>query len=255
MADNIVQLAMEITADPSKAIKGIDEVNATAQAMQRTIAQSLQMQGASVEQAAQVYRQLGIKGDQAAQKISGAFGEAGVAAEAMDEKAQASSAGIMASMREAIAPLRTFRMLMYSTFGLISFGFYISEWGRVVQAIQEGISAMEGFDGAAQKAFADIVKGAGEALVYFQGLTLQQKIWQGQLLEMQTQQRINADIAARQAIQAQLYWHNLLFYAKGVFDLFSANPATLAALGGEFNIKAGALKDELQQEALLAKQH
>jgi hypothetical protein len=294
MAGNILSLALEIVADPSNAMKAIEEfrsqakaasadvqaanaatvagakqatdatqqlataqreANATAQAMRRTIAESLAMQGASAKGAAQVYQQLGVSGKQAAAEIKTAFAGAAESVEVAGVAGATSVQNMTRSVNESLATLRLFRNVMFSTVGVISFGFYIAEWARVVGAIKEGVQWMQGFDAEAKKTFADFVKGSDEALVKFQGLTTEQKIWQGQQLIAQTQQRINFDVSIREAIEAQSYWHNLAEEIRAVVSAISGNTVPLGIFFGQFGAKSGALADELKQEALLAKQH
>lgn len=182
----------------------------------------------------------------------------GVRMGAVAEETQAAAHGtnLWHSMNQGvIGDLRLMRYSMYAFTTPLMFTYVIPQIETMVQGIQAGISAMEGFDAAAQKAFQDFVKGSNDALVAFRGLTIQQKIWEGEQLEAQTQQRINFDISIRHAIEAQSYWHNLGTEIKAVMDALGGNPASLGAYAAQFGIKAGALKDELTQEALLSKQH
>lgn len=272
-SNNIIGLALEISADPSKAIAGIDAVDSRVKKMEGTFAAVNSRQAEMVPNVIKLRQEYAALAEDAAQLeglpfLSGQEEEglqidrelmaqirteaAGLGAQLQDDGA--ASARLMQSMQGALAPLRTFRTLMYSTFGLISFGFYISEWGRVVEAIESGISALEGFDSAAQKAFADMEKGADDALIHFEGLTTAQKIATGYMLIAQTEQRINADAAARSAIQAQSYWHNLSMELQGVIEALGGNPALLASFGSLFGAKSGLASDELQQQNLLIKQ-
>lgn len=144
----IAESSGSAAAGTRKVAAAQSEANATAQAMSRTIAQSLAEQGASAEEAAQIYKQMGISGQQAGKEISAAFGGAAAAAQAAGEQGAAGGKKMAGGIRESLGSLRTLRVLMYSTFGLISFGFYIQEWGRVAGGIAEAAQALGGFDEA-----------------------------------------------------------------------------------------------------------
>jgi hypothetical protein len=81
------------TAVQTSAQKMAANVNATQEAMRKTIALSLREQNATAEQAAQVYRQLGLSGEQAAKEIAAAFGEVAPAASAATGATDKASAG------------------------------------------------------------------------------------------------------------------------------------------------------------------
>ncbi|HLI03145.1 MAG TPA: hypothetical protein VFC10_07470 [Terriglobia bacterium] len=202
MADNILQLALEIVANPSQAMQAIEdfraqakaatadvqtanqaaeqgaaaaagameqvaaaqqEVNLTAEAMRRTIAASLQMQGATAEEAAEVYRQLGINATQAAAEIKAAFGDASSTAQAASAEAQAATGGIRQSMNE----LFLFRRALSATLGLAALGFYITEWGRVAEAIKDAALALGGYDEEMRAVEEDARKASEAALTSF----------------------------------------------------------------------------------------
>jgi hypothetical protein len=81
------------TAVQTSAQKMVASVNATQENMRKTIATSLREQNATAEQAAQVYRQLGINGEQAAKEIAAAFGEVVPAASAATGATERTAAG------------------------------------------------------------------------------------------------------------------------------------------------------------------
>lgn len=166
-----------------------------------------------------------------------------------------------------IGDFRLMRYAMYAFTTPLMFTYIIPQIGRMVQGIEDGISAMEGMDAAARSAYAELVKGADEALVHFQGLTVQEQIATGYLLIHQTEERINLDIAKREAIEAQSYWHNLgleildvLGWASGFYEgealaaTLSGLPQREHGLAEDMKANAAATADEAQQNVLLQKQ-
>ncbi len=158
------------------------------------------------------------------------------------------------SIYESLAGLRHFRMLFASTIGFASFGFWFMEWGRLLGGVKSAIQDMEGFGASAQKAFAQLVKGADEALIHVQGLTTAQKIAETQALITETEQRINLDISERTAIVGQSYWHNLAEEIKGLVAATSGNVGPITDFISQFAEKDAAFKDQMQQGVLLMKQ-
>lgn len=84
-------------ATAAAATASAESVNATAAAMSRTIAQSLQQQGASAAETTQIYKQMGLSQAQASVEIAAAYGVAGQAARG----AAAEAAGVGAAATEA----------------------------------------------------------------------------------------------------------------------------------------------------------
>lgn len=74
---DVTAATAQITQTVSQeAAKQVEVVNTTQEAMRRTVAESLRMQGASASQATEIYKQLGLAGEQAAREIGAAFGAA-----------------------------------------------------------------------------------------------------------------------------------------------------------------------------------
>jgi hypothetical protein len=78
--DNILSPALGIVANPSNAVAAINEFRPQAKMATADI------QCTIAEEAAQIYKQMGINGQEAAREIAAAYGQVGSAAEAMGEQ-------------------------------------------------------------------------------------------------------------------------------------------------------------------------
>jgi hypothetical protein len=202
-ADNILGLAFAIIADPSQANAAMDEfaaktqatmakvqsssaqVNTTAEAMGRTIAQSLQMQGVSAQEAAQVYKQLGITGAQAGAEISAAFGESALSVGRSVEETKHSVRSLFPIMSETRQLART----MMAGFMAVM---VIEHFAQLTESIRDAALALGGFGEEARKAFEDVAEASQDAQIHFQGLTTAAKIANAEFQIMQTNQRLAA---------------------------------------------------------------
>ena len=86
-----------------------------------------------------------------------------------------SAGGFRQAVRSNLGDLRALRMAMYSTIGLVSFGYIISEWGRVAQAIQNAALSLGGFDAGLREILADTAKMNEKLLTTFGQLTVNQE--------------------------------------------------------------------------------
>jgi hypothetical protein len=188
---NTLGLLFEIAADPSKAEGALDSlsakvqqtaqavsgqnqtvaataqsaadaVNTTQQAMRRTIADSLQMQGASAKEAEQIYQQMGLSGQQAAAEIKAAFGSI---PPSINQSTQAGAG----SIREMFPALTELRQVTRLAFGAFAVGFIIEDMGKVCDAIEKDSLALGGFSTAAQENFDKAAKAYDSFMEHLHG--------------------------------------------------------------------------------------
>jgi hypothetical protein len=256
MAENVISVAFEATADTAQAesqmaqmgtsIDGTMQqtaksVNATADQMGKTIAMSLKQAGSTAEEAAVIYSKLGLEGGQAAQEISAAFGTiqptADAATEAVkrttNEIRQSTVAAMMLEQQiglhlprginamlarsELIGPA-----LQYAFSGAILI-YFAENIGEIIDRIGSAALAIGGFGEEAQKAFQEDIKASDEALVHFHGLTTQAKIATGEMLIAQTNMQLAALDAHHSWVDweqvakaAQMRWYDALLGPYGV---------------------------------------
>jgi hypothetical protein len=182
--ENMMDLALKITADPSQAEAAVNHFTETVKESSVSVAQSLRAQGYSADEVVQIMRQLDFSAAEAGAQVKAAFGaaaesSAGLNAELITasqltrdwihrvndptilpalQRTREGFRGVTSGISQSLQGLRSFRMLMYSTLGIISFGFYITEWQRVVEYIEQASQALGGFSKEQRDLFAQQVK-------------------------------------------------------------------------------------------------
>ncbi len=246
-------LIFEIAADPSKAMAALEAVkakaqetaaaaaqgnqavaasaeaaNTTEQAMGRTIAQSLQMQGATAEQAAQVYKQLGISGTRAGAEIQAAFGSATPAIEA----AGASSQSFRQELRADLGDRQALRRAMYAVFTPVMFAYIIPEITRMGQGIAEVAKEVGGLDTGFQQLMTDAVADNDKLLGYKRQLNVAQQMEINLIKDANTQRLRTIQIELENAKAAQATAHATALNLQGQIDLFRLQAEQVEAIGG-----------------------
>lgn len=227
LGENQSDLLLKISVDNKDALKGVAQTGDAIRSLERTqasasrgiadsarlVAQQLRSQGVAAEDAARALKVLGVSGQEAAEAVAQAFGEVPEALKPAEDSVRSFGK----TVRSQLGDLRALRQAMYASFGLVSFGYIISEWGRVADAVKTAALEVGGFGAAAQKAFQDDIKASDDALVHFQGLTTNLKIATGEFLLRQSQQRKLAAESERAEAQRNLDFINGLLGPAGAF--------------------------------------
>jgi hypothetical protein len=190
-------------------------VNTTAQAMRRTIAQSLEMQGTTAAQAAQVYKQLGLAGAQAGKEITAAFGQAAAVAQAQTTPAfqgttnqirQATAAGMILERQLGVALPRGLNAMIARSQvlgGALSAAFsasivllFVSQMDRIAGKIRDLADEWGGFTAKMKEDFKAAIEANEELLRNFGTVGI------GQAFLAQTNQQIAALEKEKEAMRA-----------------------------------------------------
>lgn len=262
-----LELLMRARVDASQAQKALGQTGDAIRSLEKTgqsasvrmadsarmVAQQLKSQGVAAEDAAKALKVLGVNGSEAAAAVAQAFGEVPEAIRPAEDSVRTFGQ----TVRSQLGDLRALRQAMYASFGLISFGYIISEWGRVADAVKSAAMAVGGFGAAAQKAFQDDIKDSDDALIHFRGLTTQLKITTGQFLLGQTQQREVAASAELDQVKKNLNFIKGLLGPAGEYlditgivkrDLLTDKVANLRTREQKQLAELAKLEKQLQQE-------
>jgi hypothetical protein len=201
--ENMMDLALKITADPSQAEAAVQGFQEKVKSASSTVAESLRQQGASAEEVSQVYRQLGFRGERAGAEIKAAFGEAAAATQAAGKTAGEASENVYGML----SGLRHFRTIFAATIGLVSFGFWINEWGRLVDYLGDALQKLEGIRtvqddivmSAAFQALKQVTQEEQKQLMQPHSPRMARIYQEGIELHVQTLQRLKDEVEALQA--------------------------------------------------------
>lgn len=194
MANTVAGVSFTITANPEQAAaalkvfqdQGIAVSSNLRKALQNLAAQSNEATAAvlaNTQRIQGVLKGVGIQasgagdaigtiGDKAAETGKQSFQVNALSGSFQQVEQSAKNAGN--GMNGVIESLHRFRRMEFVTLGLISAGFYITEWIRVAEYINDARLAMEGLDATTRKLVADMAK-APPILQALQGLTLQEQ--------------------------------------------------------------------------------
>lgn len=172
MPNNRLGMTFGIDADPSKAEAGIDAFGARLESLrskyQEISSDMSRLQGLpfiSGEEA----EGLAVDQELLSQIRSEAQGLG-----ATFQEAEAGSQSLGQSLRSNLGDMMAIRRAMYATFGLVSFGYMIDEWGRLKDAVANTASSLGGYDAGLRQIMADTAKMNEKLLTSFGDLTTAQ---------------------------------------------------------------------------------
>lgn len=132
----------------------------------------------------------------------------------MGEEAKAATGGIRGSLTQ----LREFRMLMYTTIGIASFGFYISEWENISSAIATAAQVLGGYGEAEQEVMQAAVKDNLTQLANYKQLNAAQITTIGLIDDMHARQVATLKDEIANGKQSQQDYGQMRQQLQGVID-------------------------------------